>query len=253
MTGIYERHLRFKSVSNFRDIGGYRGDLGKRVAWRRIFRSGEFRNVTTEDIKRLTEELSVKTVLDLRSSSELKNNGKGLLEGSPVRYCNIAFMTDDDGDPEANAKKYDQMVNLGDFYVELMSSKEYGGKIIQALEIIGDPANHPLVFHCAVGKDRTGMLAAMLLTLLGVKEADIIEDYTLSAPYMVEVKAKFLADPKVREAAPKIPDIFWGAVAPSMEILLNWLKKEYGSAEQYLKDMGMPAGLPAQLKNILLA
>jgi protein-tyrosine phosphatase len=251
MTENYERHLRFNSVMNFRDIGGYRGARGKSVIWRRVFRSGEFRDITRDDLDRLTKELGVTTVIDLRSEFELKKNGKGLLDGCDIKYCNIAFMSDG-GDPNANAKRYEKLTNMGDFYLELMRQKEFGTRVVEALQMIAEPSNHPLVFHCAVGKDRTGILTAMLLKLLGVREADIVEDYTLSEPYMDELLARIKANPKDGEEVPDIPDYFWKASAESMKKLLTTLKKEYGSVEKYLLEMGMPSDLSAQLKRILL-
>jgi protein-tyrosine phosphatase len=248
---MYNRHLKFASVMNFRDIGGYKGHQGKTVAWRRVFRSGEFRNITPEDMKRLTEELRIKHVIDLRSSFELQNHGKGLLEGSNIKYCNIAFMTNQ-GDPESNSKQFNELTNLGDFYIDLARQKSYGQKIVEALELIADTQNHPLVFHCAVGKDRTGMLAAMILSLLGVMEADIIQDYTLSEPYMDELLAKIKVNAKLGEGVPDIPDVFWRASAESMKILLGMMHKEYGGPEGYLKAMGMTADVPKKLQKGLL-
>ncbi len=252
MAETYDRHLRFNSVVNFRDIGGYGGYRGKTVVWRRVFRSGEYRNITPEDMQRLTKELGIISVIDLRSEFELKNQGKGLLEGCDIKYSNIAFMADG-GDPEANAKRYKELTNMGDFYLELMRQKEFGAKVVQALEMIADPSNYPLVFHCAVGKDRTGMLAAMLFKLLGVKEADIIDDYTLSEPYMDELLEKIKnTPPKEGERPLDIPEYFWKASASSMEKLLATLKKDYGSVEKYLKEMGMAEKLPKQLRKALL-
>ncbi len=251
MAEAFDRHLRFNSVMNFRDIGGYKAGRGKMVAWRRVFRSGEFRNITREELQRLTGELGVNSVIDLRSEFELKNNGKGLLSECNIKYCNIAFMADG-GDPEANSKRYEKLTNLGDFYIELARQKEYGKRIVEALEMIAEPENHPLVFHCAVGKDRTGMLAAMLLNLLGVKEADIIEDYTLSEPYMDELLARLKNSPKKDDPPLDIPDYFWKSPAENMETLLSFLKREYGSVEGYLKASGMDAALPKKLKSILL-
>jgi protein-tyrosine phosphatase len=248
---MYNRHLKFASVMNFRDIGGYQGHQGKTIVWRRVFRSGEFRNITREDLKRLTDELGVTSVIDLRSGFELKNNGKGLLEEAAIKYSNIAFMADG-GDPNANAQRYDHCTNMGQFYIELAQQKGYGQKIVQALEVIAEPGNHPLVFHCAVGKDRTGMLAAMLLSLLGVAEADIVEDYTLSEPYMDELLEKIKNDAKAGEGVPPIPDYFWKASAESMKLLLKMIKKEYGGAEGYLKAMGMAAAVPKNLQKGLL-
>ena len=251
MAQNYDRHLRFGSVMNFRDIGGYRGARGKTVLWRRVFRSGEFQKITREELDRLTQELGVASIIDLRSDFELKKRGTGLLDGYDIKYYNIALMTDDD-DPNNNARRYDKLTNLGDFYLDLMRQKEFGTRVVEALQMIADPSNHPLVFHCAVGKDRTGILTAMLLKLLGVRESDIIEDYTLSEPYIDELLAKIRANPKEGEDVPDIPDCFWKASAESMKILLFTLKKEYGSVEKYLLEMGMTFDLPKQLKSILL-
>jgi protein-tyrosine phosphatase len=250
MAEKFNRHLKFNSVMNFRDLGGYGTGDGKTVAWRRIFRCGEFRNVTKDDFKRLTNELGVVSVIDLRSGPELENNGKGLLEGSEIKYCNIAFMTDDD--PGGNAGRYAHCTNMGEFYLEMARQKDYGQRITEALEIIAEPENHPLVFHCAVGKDRTGMLAAILLNLLGVAEDDIIQDYTLSEPYMDELLARLKNNPQKNDPPLDIPEYFWKASPESMALFLTTLRQEYGSVEGYLKAMGMEPSLVKRLEKALL-
>jgi protein-tyrosine phosphatase len=251
MAEKFDRHLKFNSVLNFRDIGGYRRRQGKTVAWRRIFRCGEFRNITEPDMKRLTEELGVNSIIDLRNGFELENHGKGRLEGSNIKYCNIAFMADG-GDPEANARRYSQLTNMGDFYLQLARQKDFGKKIVEALEVIADPGNHPLVFHCAVGKDRTGMLAAVLLSLLGVDEKDIIDDYALSEPYMDELMAKIKVAPPNGGPSMDIPGYFWKASPSSMELFLSTICKEYGSVPQYVAAMGGQPDLAERLAKALL-
>jgi len=87
------RHLKFSSVVNFRDIGGYRGYRGQdRGMAARVPQRGVPQRYP-EDLARLTKELGVNYVIDLRSEFELKNNGKGLLTECDIKYCNIAFMT----------------------------------------------------------------------------------------------------------------------------------------------------------------
>jgi protein-tyrosine phosphatase len=247
----YNRHLKFESVMNFRDIGGYPAGDGHTVAWRRVFRSGEFRNLTPDDFKRLTRELGVVFVIDLRSGTELENNGKGLLEGSEINYRNIAFMTDDGG-PEANAGRYAHCTNMGEFYLEMARQEDYGKRIIEALEIIADPDNHPMVFHCAVGKDRTGMLAAVLLSLLGVAEKDIVEDYALSEPYMDELLARLKNNPQKNDPPLDIPEYFWKASPESMKLFLSTINKEYGSVKDYVAVMGGKPDLAERLAKTLL-
>ena len=246
----YSRNITFESVSNFRDIGGYRTRDGNTIAWRRLFRSGELCKMTRNDFKRLTNELGVVSVIDLRSGPELENNGKGLLEGSEIKYCNIAFMTDDD--PGANASRYAHCTNMGEFYLEMARQKDYGQRITEALEIIAEPENHPLVFHCAVGKDRTGMLASVLLSLLGVEEKDIIEDYALSEPYMDELLARLKNNPQKNDPPLDIPEYFWKASPESMRLFLSTICKEYGSVKQYVAAMGGKPDLAERLAKALL-
>ena len=81
MTEKHDRHLRFKSVTNFRDLGGYRTKSGQIVPWRRIFRSGEFARINKEEYDRLINEIGLNAIVDLRSDFEVERQGTGL----PVR------------------------------------------------------------------------------------------------------------------------------------------------------------------------
>ena len=250
MTEKQGRHFRFGSVTNFRDIGGYRDRQGRAVAWRKVFRSGEFSRISRDDYERLMRETGLKTLIDLRSPFEVERHGIGLPAGTAIEYRNIAFMTDDD--PGANARRYEHCTNMGEFYLEMARQKDYGQRIIEALEVIADPKNHPLVFNCAVGKDRTGMLAAVLLSLLGVPEEDIIEDYTLSEPYMDELLARLKNSPRKNDPPLDIPAYFWKASPESMALFLGTICKEYGSVKDYLARAGGDASLAARLQKALL-
>jgi protein-tyrosine phosphatase len=250
MAETYSRHIGLKSVTNFRDIGGYRTREGRMVAWRRIFRSGEFGRLTRNDFQRLTEEIGLTSVIDLRSTLEIERQGIGLLAEADIRYHSVPFMTDDD--PGANASRYAHCTNMGEFYLEMARQKDYGQRITEALEIIAEPENHPLVFHCAVGKDRTGMLASVLLSLLGVAEKDIIEDYALSEPYMDELLARLKNNPQKNDPPLDIPEYFWKASPESMALFLGTLRKEYGSIPEYLESMDMEPSLVGRLERALL-
>jgi protein-tyrosine phosphatase len=251
MTETYKRHLGFKSVSNFRDIGGYSAREGRTVAWRRVFRSGEFARLTGDDYRILKEEIRLATVIDLRSAGEIERQGKGLLAGADIRYHNVSFIADG-GDRKADERRFKELKNMGEFYVDIIRQKDYGKRIIEALEVIAEPANHPLVFHCAVGKDRTGILAAVLLSVLGVEDKDIIEDYSLSGPYMEEMLKNLNNDPGIARAAQALPEYFWKAAPESMTLFLATLRKEYGSVPGYLGYMGCEPSLTERLERALL-
>jgi protein-tyrosine phosphatase len=252
MAEKYSRHLRFESVSNFRDIGGYRTRQGYTIAWRRVFRSGEFAKITRNDFKRLMEEISPASVVDLRSKFEVERHGIGLLSEADIKYHNISFIADG-GDRKADERRYKEFKNMGEFYLDLMPKKEYGQRIIEALEVIATPENHPLVFNCAVGKDRTGILAAVLLSVLGVTDEDIIEDYSLSGPYMEELLKTIDADPQIAEGVKALPDFFWKASPESMALFLNTLRRDYGSVNGYLEFMGSEPSLIERLEKALLS
>jgi protein-tyrosine phosphatase len=251
MTESFSRHLRFDSVANFRDIGGYRTREGRTVAWRRVFRSGEFQRISNDEFDRLMTEIRPVLLLDLRSAGEVEKHGRGLLSEAAIKYQNISFITDG-GDREADEKRFRTFTNMGEFYLDITRDKGFGKRIVAALEIIAMPENHPLVFHCAVGKDRTGILAALVLSLLGVEDEDIKMDYSLSEPYMDEILRQIKSDPKATEAANPLPDYFWKASPESMELFLTTLRQEYGSIKGYLEAMGMEPSLPARLENALL-
>ena len=136
---------------------------------------------------------------------------------------------------------------MGQFYLDITQNKGFGGKVVQALEIIAEPKNHPLVFNCAIGKDRTGILAAMLLSSLGVAEKDIIEDYSLSDQYMAELRRALESHSDIPDDVKVLPDFFWRAEPESMALLLTALRKEYGSAIDYLAFMGAEKSLAKRL------
>jgi protein-tyrosine phosphatase len=109
-----------------------------------------------------------------------------------------------------------------------------------------------LVFNCAIGKDRTGILAAMLLSTLGVAEKDIIEDYSLSDQYMDELRQLLNNEGKIPKDVPPLPDFFWRAAPESMTLLLTTLRRDYGSIADYLKVMGAEEDLEKRLEKALL-
>jgi protein-tyrosine phosphatase len=251
---IAEQHTRqitFDSISNFRDLGGYKASRGQTVAWRRLFRSGDLRNMTRRDFTILREEIGLTSVIDLRSNIEIEKQGVGTLSESGIKYYNVSFISDG-GDKEANERRYKECSNMGEFYLQLVRQKEFGKRIIEALEVIAKPENHPLVFHCAIGKDRTGILAAILLSVLDVADEDIIEDYSLSTPYMEKLLSSIDTEPKMAEAVKNLPRYFWDAAPESMVLFLSTIRKEYGSARGYLESLNSESSLIERLEKALL-
>jgi len=251
MMAEFHREIVFESVSNFRDIGGYRTRDGYTVAWRRLFRSGELCNISRCDFDKLRGEIGIASVIDLRSDFEVKRRGVGLIGESNIKYYNVSFIPDG-GEEKANERRYEKFTNMGEFYIDLVGQKGFGRRIVEALEIISEPRNHPLVFHCAAGKDRTGILAAALLSILGVTDKEIKSDYCLSGPYIAEVIRRFKSQSTMPDDLKNLPDFFWEATPESIAQLLDALRNEYSSVLGYLEAQGASSSLFNRLKTILL-
>lgn len=153
------RLLDIEGVSNTRDLGGKIGEGGKRVAYGKLYRSALLDNATQEGVYAL-KRLGVKTDLDLRAGGE-GGAGESSPLGADVNYIHIsgaAYTYPDLG--------FNDPANREQFRKEM--------------EEIVDPDNYPILFHCSVGRDRTGTLAIVIYALLGVSEEEIIKDYELS-------------------------------------------------------------------------
>jgi len=242
----YPRHIRFEAVFNFRDLGGYWTRGGQTVAWRRLFRSSELHHMTSHDIIQFKEEIRLRSVIDLRSSRQLEPFSP--LNEVGVEYYNIPLI--DRGNDKENV--YQDFSNMGEVYSYLVRHEEFSRRVVEALEIIAEPDNLPLVFHCSAGKDRTGVLTAIVLGILGVTDEDIIEDYTLTAPYMKELINRWNNDPKAAEALENVPEYLLEASPESMTFFLSTLKREYGSVRGYIEAYGAEVSLIHRLQTALL-
>lgn len=174
----FERHICLDGPGNFRDIGGYRTGAGQRVRWRRVFRSDGLETLSPRDRRVVVEELRIGVVIDLRSSREAAERGTFPVgtgaEVVAVRLCpNPVFDDVARVVEEAGAGRPDgfRMAHLLTYMIETCSDR-----LVGALRLLAE-VEEPVVFHCAAGKDRTGLLAALLLGVLGVDEADILDDY----------------------------------------------------------------------------
>jgi protein-tyrosine phosphatase len=253
MNQSYPRHINFESVPNFRDLGGYKTRDGRAVSWRRLFRTATLHSMSRPDIARLKEDIRPRAVIDLGTPREpIKQREINLLGEMGARYHNVPFRPDSLDYLKHETELFRDATDLGEVYLYRIREPEFGKRLVDSLELIADRINHPLVFHCRVGKDRTGVLAALLLAAAGVMDEDIVHDYTLSAPFMPEIRDRTRNDPAIPLEAKELPDFHWAASAESMARFLALLRREYGSAAGYLKAQGADDSLPQRLEEALL-
>ena len=175
-----ERRVSFEGLQNFRDLGGYRTADGGITAWGQIFRSDSLHKLTTSDMAAL-DRLGIRLVYDLRGDDERTAHP------NPIDSIQLAVIGQPrDGergtiDSAAFKAASDGERLLRDLYIGmLLHSAPLFGQLLTGL---ADARNRPAVFHCHAGKDRTGVVAALLLLALGVAEDDVLDDYELTRHY----------------------------------------------------------------------
>ena len=239
-----ESHIPLGAVINFRDLGGYRIQDGHTIKWRAVYRSGELQHATEDDVSHLTETVGLATVLDLRSTEELGLRGIGPLQNTGVRHHHVPFS----GNSSATREGLRKSTYMGEFYLWLLEQPGFGTRVLEALELIAESGSHPLVFHCTAGKDRTGVLAGLLLGILGVSDVEIIENYATSDATMKALIVRIAADPERAERSKENPDFAYRAVPESMRLFLSFLQREYGSVRGYVEVQGGNSRLFKQLE-----
>ncbi|MGH9116828.1 MAG: tyrosine-protein phosphatase [Acidimicrobiales bacterium] len=246
----YDRHLPFETVFNFRDLGGYPAADGRTVKWRTVFRADGLHRLSGADVA-LFADLGVRTVLDLRTHAELEERGRIGAGGEVEVHWHHLPLMDVHWDPDA----YDEALGadryLADRYLDMLETGRAG--IAGGLRIIADRESTPLVFHCAAGKDRTGVLAALTLSLLGVSDDDVAADYALSTLAVERFTAWMAVNaPEVLEELAKIPEAFTRSPVEAMRLFLGDLRARYGSVVGYAADVGVDRAAIGALRDQLL-
>ena len=243
---------------NFRDLGGYPGRDGRPTRWRRLFRADALHELTPEDVDRL-QELGLRTVVDLRTERELARTGRGPLEPEDVAFHHLAVVQEgirgagtSDGvtERESMAAPAPAGDDLAERYLWYLDVGRHS--LVEALTLLGGDEHYPLVFHCAAGKDRTGVLAALVLEIVGVDREVIVADYVITAERLRFIMDRWLADPEFAERMAKVPASRLSVEAVTMERFLDHLQTRYGGARSWALSAGVPAGALDRMVEFLL-
>ncbi|WP_328319590.1 tyrosine-protein phosphatase [Streptomyces sp. NBC_00388] len=240
-----DRHLPFDRLHNFRDLGGYSAEDGRTVLPGRLFRADSLGKLGGSDWERFLA-LDVGTVIDLRYSWEIDTKGR-VPEHPSFAYHHLSVEHrpyDQPGlGPEVEAGPY-----LAERYLEV--AHDGAGELRQAVEVIAAAGGRPAVFHCTSGKDRTGLLAALMLALLGVPEPDIIDDFALTGLATERLLSDWRAEHPDRGA---IWPGYGRAPGEVMRLFIAALKERYGSVHGYATDrLGIGDRTVAALRRDLL-
>ncbi|HEY5865397.1 MAG TPA: tyrosine-protein phosphatase [Candidatus Tectomicrobia bacterium] len=225
------RHLGLTGTYNLRDTGGYRTLDGCITRWRTLLRSDSLHRVPPLERTALLT-YGVRTVIDLRRSDELHVAPNVFADTSDVVYHHVSLLADTPPDRKVAPRL------LPDVYRLILDQRQE--QLRQTLATLAAPGGFPAIVHCTAGKDRTGLIVALLLGLVGVPEATIVADYALSSQYLV---GPYLEEAQQRAAYNGIPWAWFQhqVICPPefMQTTLQYLDEHHGGIPAYVRHIGL--------------
>jgi protein-tyrosine phosphatase len=230
-----------------------------------LLRSDNLQDLSPADVERLVGELGVRTVLDLRSSGEVHLTGPGpLREAGPVHH-QLTLIRVWDGEPDRDevdralddatqdkalpslppGPRQQGPTDLGDHYGDYIAKA--GTNLGRALRILADADGGATLVHCAAGKDRTGVVVALALSLVGVRRDAVIADYLLSAERADRILARLKATSAYGPSLARTTVADITPVAASMEHFLDAVDREHGGPHGLALSLGVDEEAVARL------
>lgn len=240
--------INIDNITNIRDISY--GDIKEK----KLIRSSQLNKVTQEDINILKDEYNLKTIIDLRTQKEVN---KYPYQIDNVNYIRVPLVEDDMGITHGNTieekvlSMKENMFDLEGLYIDLLT-RDKKDKWTQIFNIFLDNKDGSILWHCKVGKDRCGMVSAMILLALGIDEKTVIDDYLLTnnetiikeAQEMYDIAYKLTQDINFSN---KLKDSFL-AKEEFLLSAMSFISNEYQSIDNFLYEM---CGLTKEKREIL--
>jgi protein-tyrosine phosphatase len=230
----HQRVLPLEGGQNFRDLGGYRTTNGRTVRWGLLFRSGSMHYLTAADFAYL-ETLQIRTVCDLRSTSERKIEPVAWPAGETPRIFADDYKMDTALPPTIKTGEQARAI-MAAMYPRFL--EQFNGQYRRMFaELLAGHA--PLAFNCSAGKDRTGVAAALLLSALGVPRETVIQDYQLTNRYLDQTKLGFLDKEslaKWQSLPPRVMKALNAADRSYIETMFRELDSYAGGMRSYMRD-----------------
>ncbi|MDR1011660.1 MAG: tyrosine-protein phosphatase [Opitutaceae bacterium] len=225
------RHIPLEGAVNFRDIGGYETDDGRRVRWHRVYRSGQINTLTDADLAAFARR-RILTVVDLREKDEYESAPDRLPPGAKLIICPGGKI-----DPLQNwahmlAGATSGVPFMKAFYSDVQGLATRLKPYFQTLLEL--PDDHALLLHCMAGKDRTGIGIALLLVALGLRREQIMEDYLLSNTYGPKTLDKGARHLNPRDLPAPVARDLLAAKEEYLQAFFEALEEHHGSAMQFL-------------------
>jgi hypothetical protein len=215
----------------------------------RLFRSDSLASVSDTDVRYIVDTLALRTAVDLRAGHEVDDHPHRPLVDAGVVVHHRPIVD------ETRRRPDDAPVlprRLDEAYALMLD--RFGDRFAAVVELLADGDGHPVVFFCAGGKDRTGLVAALVLGALGVADEEIAADYALTADNLPVLLERNRARAAERGVDPEVTEHeLLLAEAATMLAVLEQVRAEHGSVEGYLERHGLDPGAVESLRAGLLA
>ncbi|HEX2904112.1 MAG TPA: tyrosine-protein phosphatase [Jatrophihabitans sp.] len=245
-TAYVPNWIELEGVVNVRDVGGLPTEDGRRIRPGVLIRSANLIDITEADVARLVTELGVRRVVDLRTDVEVARTAPGRLRAAEqVRFYNLSLYNDN---PELAAQPDAVVPWAGERYPthpdpQVASYLAYFERrpdsILAALRAIAEPEGATVV-HCAAGKDRTGVIVAVALSLAGVPRELIADDYAQTQSQLQAILAQ-LARNGLYDRTTTAPDKIPPAAPEKMLAVLASIDEQHGGLDAWLAEHGWRA------------
>ena len=224
-----QRILHLEMSQNVRDLGGYMTADGTLTRWGRYVRAGDMDRLSEADQHKLLG-YGIGTVIDLRMKREVQDAPNVFSGSDQVHFVIHDFWGDRFDDYRSWRKGAAPEQKLADLYCAGLV--ESGFVMADIMHTLAD-SEGAVIFHCRSGKDRTGLVAALLLSVADVPRETICADYALTASQLISAEADTQLDPHQ-------PGYYLRGCAPeTMALTLEFLDKEFGGPVSYLKAQGV--------------
>ncbi len=237
----FARHIEVDGGHNVRDLGGYPTEDGRVTRWHTLVRSGSLDRMTPAGEQTLVD-YGITTIIDLRDATEVRQHPDTCADSAVMRYRHLPLS------PEGFAVRA-EYARLDGLYAQYLS--ECGANIGAIIAAVAESAPG-ILFHCHVGKDRTGMIAALLLGAVGVPDGVIAEDYALTSRRITALVAEWRGYAEQNGHDLRKFERDAASDAAIMLDALGALRKQYGSITDYLRACGVTDSQLARLDVLLI-
>lgn len=243
-----QRVLPLQGAWNVRTFAGLQGRHGP-IPATAFVRTADLGRLTDADRDALAA-AGVKLDIDLRTADEEAQSPDLLAKDDRFDYQRISLMGTEKMDLQKMMTSFPD--SLGEAYVQWLGHSQPQFK--QVFQRIAAQQDGAVLFHCTAGKDRTGIIAGLLLDLAGVPKAEIVHNYAISAHYLEGQPKDSAMNAQIMALIKQNPEIgrkmagMSGTAPDNMEQFLAALHSQYGSAEGYLKSIGVSEQEIQQLK-----